>query len=232
MPDDVNDLYRRGLSNAPFWFTTGGDLLVSARVLWEKIEPITKAKTIDEVAQFHDEFRLASPFLLLCGLALEDEEVDARQVLDQIAARAGRFGFREVGDQIEGAADQDPPAGADRADRDRGRDVRFPDARRSNEQDARVGLDKARAGEFDEFHLRELRIEGPLEIGERLHRHDAGLLEPARIEPVGPTGEFVLDQQLEEVEVRERRGLGLGDAAGERFGLHFHRVPDAAHVSE
>ena len=112
---------------------------------------------------------------------------------------------------------QDPPAGADRADRDRGRDVRFPDARRPNEQDARVGLDKARAGELDECHLRELRIEGPLEISERLHRHDAGLLEPARIEPVGPTREFILDQELEEFQVGERRGLGLGDAAGQRL---------------
>lgn len=27
---------------------------------------------MDEVAQFHDEFRLAGPFLLLCGLAVEN----------------------------------------------------------------------------------------------------------------------------------------------------------------
>jgi hypothetical protein len=72
MAEDVDDLYRRGLSNAPLWFTKGGDLLVSARVLWEKIEPITRVKTIDEAAQFHDELRLIAPFLLLCGLALEN----------------------------------------------------------------------------------------------------------------------------------------------------------------
>jgi hypothetical protein len=72
MTKSIDDLYRRGLSNAPLWFTTGGDLLVSARVLWKKIEPVTQAKTLDEAARFNDEFRLAAPFLLLCGLALEN----------------------------------------------------------------------------------------------------------------------------------------------------------------
>lgn len=148
---------------------------------------------------------------------LEDEQVDAREVLDEGAARPRRVGFREIRDEIEGAADQDPAAGADRADRDRDRHVRFPDARRPDEQDARVGLDEARTGELDEGRFRQLRIEGPFEIGERLHRDNAGLLEPPRKEPVGPTGEFVLDQEFEEFEVRKRRGLSLRDAAGERF---------------
>jgi hypothetical protein len=72
MVEDIDGLYRRGLSNAPLWFTKGGDLLTSARALWEKIEPATRVSTIDEAARFRDEFRLISPFLLLCGLAIEN----------------------------------------------------------------------------------------------------------------------------------------------------------------
>ena len=54
---------------------------------------------------------------LLHAEVFEDEEVDARQVLDEVAPRAGRFGLGEVSGQIEGAADEGPTAGADRADR-------------------------------------------------------------------------------------------------------------------
>ena len=75
-----------------------------------------------------------------------------------------------------------------------------------------MGLDEARAGQFDDLGLRNLRIEGPVEIGERLHDGDAGLFEPPGEEPVGAPGELVLDEQFEKLEMRQRCGFGLGDA--------------------
>ena len=67
------------------------------------------------------------------------------------------------------------------------------------------------------FVFGHLRIEAPVEIGERLHRGDAGLFQPAREEPIGAARELVLDEQLEKLEMRQRRGFGLRDAA--RQGL-------------
>lgn len=75
--------------------------------------------------------------------------------------------------------------------------------------------DKARARQFDDLRLRDLRIERPLEIGEGLLDDDAGLFEPAREEPIGAARELVLDEQFEKLEMRERRGFGLRDASGE-----------------
>ena len=46
-------------------------------------------------------------------------------------------------------------------------------------------LDEARGGELDELRFRELRIEGPVEVGERLDGDDAGLFEPSRKEAIG-----------------------------------------------
>mgnify|MGYP007068820472 CR=1 FL=1 len=59
----------------------------------------------------------------------QDEEIDAGELLDQIAALAGGLGLGEVGREIEGAAHKRAAAGANRADRDRGGDVRFADTR-------------------------------------------------------------------------------------------------------
>ena len=80
--------------------------------------------------------------------------------------------------------------------------------------------------------FRELRIEGPVEVGERLDGDDAGLFEPSRKEAIGAAGELVLDEQLEKLEVRERgrfglrdpRGQGL-DNAGQAYGYHGKPSP-------
>ena len=151
---------------------------------------------------------------LLHAEVFEHEQVDARELLDEIAARAGRVGLGEVGGEIEGAAHERASAGPNRADGDRRRDVRFADAGRTDEQHAVVGLDKPRAGQFDDLGLGDLRIEVPVEIGERLHDGDAGLFEAAREEAIGAAGELVLHEQFEKLEMRERRGFGLRDAPG------------------
>ena len=49
-----------------------------------------------------------------------------------------------------------------------------------------MGLDKPRARQFDDLRLGNLRIEGPVEVGQRLHDGNAGLFEAA-----GPVGQLV-----------------------------------------
>src|SRR5437773_1418381 len=82
---------------------------------------------------------------LLHAEVFEHEQVDARELLDEIAAGAGRVRLGEVAGQIEGAAHERAVARANRPDGDRRRNVRFADAGRPNEQDALVCLDKPRA---------------------------------------------------------------------------------------
>ena len=121
----------------------------------------------------------------------------------------------EIGGQVEGAADERAAAGPNGADGDRRRDVRFADAGWPNEQHPVVGLDKPRARQFDNLGLGDLRIEVPVEVGERLHDGDAGLFQAAREEAIGASGELVLDEQFEKLQMRKRGGFGLRDAPGE-----------------
>jgi len=53
--------------------------------------------------------------------------------------------------------------------------------------------------------------EGPIEIGERLEGDQTRLLHTPRNEAIGATREFILDEEFQEFEVRERRDFGLRD---------------------
>ena len=86
--------------------------------------------------------------------------------------------------------------------------------------------DEAGAGQFDDLGLGNLRIEAPVEVGERLDRRDPGLFQAAREEPIGAPGEFVLDEQFEKLQMRQRRGFGLRDAPGQ--GLDHAGEPQMA----
>lgn len=108
----------------------------------------------------------------------------------------------------------------------RGGDVRFADTGWADQQHAAVCVDEARAGQFHDLCLRNLRIEVPVEIGERLRRGDGGLFQAPREEPIRTTRELVLDEQLEKLEMGQRRGLGLGDAT--RQGLDHARQAQMA----
>ena len=44
-----------------------------------------------------------------------------------------------------------------------------------------------------------------------------GLFQAAREQPIGASHEFVLDEQLQKLEMREWRGFGLRDAPGQGF---------------
>ncbi len=146
----------------------------------------------------------------------EDEEVDLRELPHEVASRARRVGLCKVRDKIEGAAHEDAVPRVNGADGDGRRDVRLADPGRSDQQDATVRVHKARTRELDHLGLRDLRIEAPVEVGERFHGGDPGLLEPARDQAIRPSREFVLDEQREEVERRQRRRLRLRDARRQR----------------
>ena len=79
-----------------------------------------------------------------------------------------------------------------------------------------MGLDESRARQFHDLGLGNLRIEMPVEIGERFHGRDAGLFQAAREEAVGASRELVLHEQFEKLQMRERGGFSLRDAPGER----------------
>src|SRR6185437_13389071 len=130
----------------------------------------------------------------------QDEEIDTRELLDQIAALTGGLRLSEVGREIEGAAHERAAAGADRADGKRGGDMRFADTGWADQQHAAVRVDEARAGQLHDLRLRDLRIEGPLKIGERLHRRDPGLFHAPGEEPIRAAAELVLDEELEKLE--------------------------------
>ena len=66
--------------------------------------------------------------------------------------------------------------------------------RRADQQHAVMGVDEAGAGQFDDLGLRDLGIEAPVEVGQRLHDGDAGLFEPPGEEPVHAACELVLDE--------------------------------------
>ena len=142
----------------------------------------------------------------------EDQEVHARELLDQRAAGAGRLGFGEVGGEIKRAPDEHAVPGTNDPDRDGGGDVRLPHARRPDQEDAGVGLHEAGTGKRGECRLGQFRIEAPVEVGERLDGDDARLFQSAGEEPVGPAHELVLDEQLEELEMGQGRGFGLSRA--------------------
>jgi hypothetical protein len=149
---------------------------------------------------------------LLHPEVLEHQEVDAGELLHKLAAGASGVGLREIGRQVEGTANECAVAGANSADGDGSGDMRFADTGRTDEQHTGVCLDEACAGQFDDLGFRNLGIEGPVEVGQRLHDGDAGLFEPAGEEPVRAPRELVLDEQFEKLEMRERGGFRLGDA--------------------
>jgi hypothetical protein len=161
---------------------------------------------------------------LLHAEIFEDQQVDARQLLDEVAASARGLGLGEVRGQVEGAAHERAAAGADRADREGRRDMRFADTGRADQQDAALTRDEAGAGQFNEFPLGDLRIEGPVEVGERLHHGDAGLFQAAHKEPIGAARELILDEQFEKLEMGQRGRFGLRDAPGQ--GLDHAGEPE------
>jgi hypothetical protein len=71
---------------------------------------------------------------LLHAEVFEHEQVDAGELLHEIAAGAGRVRLGEVAGEIEGAAYERAATGANRTDRDRRRDVRFAETGRTLDQ--------------------------------------------------------------------------------------------------
>ena len=128
------------------------------------------------------------------------------------------LGLEEVLGEIEGAAHEHAVAGADRADGDRGGDVALAHAGRADQEQVLVLGDEACRSQLHDLGLGDLGIECPVEVLELLDLDDLALLESSREEPVGAAVQLVLDEELEEFEVRQGCCLGLGEADRERLG--------------
>jgi hypothetical protein len=94
--------------------------------------------------------------------------------------------------------------------------VTLPRTGWSDQQDATVGVHEARAGELDHLQLGDLGMEAPVEVRGRLHGGDTRLLQASDEKPIRPARQFIFDEELEEVERRERGGFCLRDARRQR----------------
>ena len=74
---------------------------------------------------------------LLHAEILQHEEIDPRELLHELPPRPRRVGLREIRREIKRAADERAVPGANRADRQRGRDMRLAHAGRTDQQHAR-----------------------------------------------------------------------------------------------
>jgi hypothetical protein len=81
--------------------------------------------------------------------------------------------------------------------------VRLTQAGGAEDERAAVLGDEAQGGEVQDQLLRDLGVEAPVELIERLGRRHLGLLHAALEEQVASACELVLDQQLQELRVGE-----------------------------
>ena len=94
-------------------------------------------------------------------------------------------------------------------------DHRLADADGSVEDDGLAGLDEAQDGEVTDGGGGDVRVVGEVELLERGGVFEAGLADPAGERGGVAPGDLVLAEHLEELEVAELTGGGLGEAGFE-----------------
>ena len=172
---------------------------------------------------------------------IDDEEGDGRELGHPLAARAGERGIGELLEQPVRFAVEHAMALQDERVAERLGEMTLARARRAEEDDVLARREEAAGGEREDEVAVHLLVEGEVEAVEGLVGiAKLGLLEPAGEEAVGAAGEFVLEEEGEEVGVGAAIGLRLdepclearGDAAEtevaervEEFReLHRHRL--------
>ena len=161
---------------------------------------------------------------------LEDEEIDVRESLHEIAPLAFGVRFRKILREVERAPDKRVIPRPNRADGDGHRDVRFAHTRWPNQERAVMRANESRGREVDQLRPRDLRIERPIERRELRHLGNAGLFEAPHEEPIGASGQLVLDEQIEKVEILQRGGLCLDRKSTRLNSSHIQksRMPSSA----
>ena len=143
----------------------------------------------------------------------------------------------EVVDEVEDRSIEDGVPGADRLLADGLRDVALADAGRADQEDVLRFADEPAGRDVEDLRPLDLRVEAPVEVLESLLVAEARGLHATVEEPLLPDGEFVLERELEELEMveavaggllqadvegrREAREPELSKGSGERF---VHRV--------
>jgi len=149
---------------------------------------------------------------------LDDEEVDLGESADELLSLLKGLGLEEVLGEVEGAADEDAVAGADRPQGDGGGDVALADPGGPDQEHVLVEGDEASGGELGDLGPGDLGIEGPVEVLDLLDLGDLGLFDAACEEPIGPAAQLVLHEKLEKLEVGQGSGGGLGESSGKSLG--------------
>jgi hypothetical protein len=96
--------------------------------------------------------------------------------------------------------------------------VALADAGRSDQEHVLVEGDETGGREFGELGPGDLGVEGPVKVLDLLDLDDLGPPEAAGEEAVSSAVELVLDEELEELEVRQRGAGRLGEPSGECLG--------------
>ena len=141
-----------------------------------------------------------------------------REPLHEVASQSLGLRFGKILREIERTPHERVIASPNRPDGDRHGGVRFPDAGWPNQEGSVMIANEPRGRQVDEPAARNLRIERPVEGRELLHLGNSGLLEPPDEEPIGASGQLVLDEQVEKVEMLEGSGLRLFETEGQGFG--------------
>ena len=155
---------------------------------------------------------------LLHAEVLEDQKIDARKLIDEVAPLPCGFSFGEILSQIEDTPNDGSMAGPDGADCDGDGNVGFSDAGRSDQQDSLMRGDETSCGQFNEFPAGYLGIKRKIEVREFLDLDNAGLFEAAGKESVGAASELVGDDEFEELEVIQGCTARLLEANRQRLG--------------
>ncbi len=97
---------------------------------------------------------------------LEHEQVHAGELFDEVASLPRGLRFEEVLGEVEGASEDHPVPGADRADRDCDGGVRLADSGRADQKRSQVGRDEPSGGEIDELGAGDLKQAGIMQVKE------------------------------------------------------------------
>jgi hypothetical protein len=147
---------------------------------------------------------------------IDDEEL-GRGVAQHAAVVALVAAARaELREHLRGRREKDRVSTADGAVPECLRDVRLPDAARSEEQHVFEPVDEASRRELDEPRLRHLRIEREVEVLETLSVLERGAAESEAELLCLPSFDFVVEQSVEEVGGTEVVGRHLLEPGARR----------------
>jgi len=149
---------------------------------------------------------------------VDDEEAGFEVAGEEAAFCGASFAGGEVAHEVEDGAVVDGVAVADGFAPEGLGEVAFADAGRANEEDVAGFGDEVAGGELMDTLARDAGIEAEVEAVEGARFAEVGAFEPAGAGAAFAHGEFVLEEEFEELVVGEAVGGGFEEAGFEGFG--------------